>query len=148
MNTYSEDYDSNDNAGTWAAFVIGAAVGAAAALVLAPAAGRDTRAYLKRRGNELGRDAMDRGRELGREAMDRGRELSRDAIERGRETWRSQSERVKAAVSEGVDRAGDALSSAREQGEAAYRQAKDSWQGNEPASARSSYRPEPQRSPE
>src|SRR5262245_24997065 len=110
MNTYSETYDSNDSAGTWAAFVIGAAVGAAAALILAPAPGRDTRAYLKRRGNELGRDAMDRGRELGRDAMERGRELGRETMERGRElgretmergreTWRSQSERVKSAVS-------------------------------------------------
>jgi len=135
MNTYSETYDSNDSAGTWSAFVIGAAVGAAAALILAPATGRDTRAYLKRRGNELGHDAMERGREL-----------SRDAMERGRDTWRSQSDRVKSAVSEGMDRAGSALNNAREQGEAAYRQAKDTWQGNEPTGTRSGYRPETQRS--
>lgn len=126
MNTYSETFDSSYSAGTWSAFVIGAAVGAAAALILAPATGRDTRAYLKRRGNELGHDA----------------------VERGRETFREQSERVKSAVASGWERAGDAISHAREQGEAAYREAKDSFQQNEPGIGRSSYRTEPQRSSE
>ena len=68
MNTYSEGMDSErTGSGSIAAFVCGAAlgatVGAAIALIMAPATGRDTRAYLKRRGNELGRDAMERGRE-------------------------------------------------------------------------------------
>ena len=68
MNTYSEGMDSErTGSGSIAAFVCGAAlgatVGAAIALIMAPASGRDTRAYLKRRGNELGRDAMERGRE-------------------------------------------------------------------------------------
>ena len=135
MNTYRE-FDSNYSAGTCSAFVIGAAVGAAAALILAPASGRDTRAYLRRRGNELGRDAMDRGRELGR-----------DAMERGRDTLRNQSERVKSAVSSGWERAGDAISHAREQGEAAYRDAKESFQ-TDSGVGRAGYRTEPQRSSE
>ena len=68
MNTYSEGMDSErTGSGSIAAFVCGAAlgatVGAAIALIMAPASGSDTRAYLKRRGNELGRDAMERGRE-------------------------------------------------------------------------------------
>jgi gas vesicle protein len=115
MNTYSE-MDTGYTSGTLSAFVVGAAIGAAAALILAPAAGRDTRAYLKRRGNELGRDAM----------------------ERGRETWRSQSERVKSAISTGWDRAGTAMHEMREQGESAYREARESRQTNDPM--RSSYR--------
>jgi gas vesicle protein len=136
MNTYSETVDSNYSAGTWSAFVIGAAVGAAAALILAPATGRDTRAYLRRRGNELGHDAMERGRELGREAM-----------EHGRETLRTQSERVKSAVATGWERAGNAISHAREEGEAAYRDAKESFQSDS-GMGRGGYRTEPQRSSE
>jgi gas vesicle protein len=136
MNTYSESFDSNYSAGTWSAFVIGAAVGAAAALILAPASGRDTRAYLRRRGNELGRDAMERGRELGR-----------DAMERGRDTVRTQSERVKSAVASGWERAGSAISQAREEGEAAYRDAKESFQ-TDSGMGRPGYRTEPQRSSE
>ena len=78
MNTYNET-DASYSVGTLSAFVVGAAVGAAAALILAPTNGRDTRAYLKRRGNELGHDAM----------------------ERGKEQWRSQSERMKSAIATG-----------------------------------------------
>jgi gas vesicle protein len=136
MNTYSDPFASNYSAGTWSAFVIGAAVGAAAALILAPATGRDTRAYLRRRGNELGHDAVERGRELGR-----------DAMERGRDTLRTQSDRVKSAVASGWERAGSAISQAREEGEAAYREAKESFQADS-GMGRSGYRTEPQRSPE
>lgn len=148
MNTYSESFDSNYSPGTWSAFVIGAAIGAAAALILAPASGRDTRAYLRRRGNELGHDAMERGRDLSRDAMERGRELSRDAMELGRETLRTQSERVKSAVAAGWDRAGNAISHAREEGEAAYREARESFQQSDPGMARTSYRTDSPRSVE
>jgi gas vesicle protein len=117
VNTYNETIDSNYSAGTLSAFVVGAAIGAAAALILAPQSGRDTRAYLKRRSNELGRDAM----------------------ERGRETWRSQSDRVKSAISTGWERAGDAVNQAREQGEAAYREARESRQQSDPAAMRTNY---------
>ncbi len=137
MNTYSETYDPNYSPGTWSAFVIGAAIGAAAALILAPASGRDTRAYLRRRGNELGHDAMERGREL-----------SRDAVEMGRETLRTQSERVKSAVSAGWERAGNAISNAREEGEAAYREARESFQQSDPGMPRTSYRTDSPRSVE
>jgi gas vesicle protein len=148
MNTYSEGYDSNYSVGTWSAFVIGAAVGAAAALILAPASGRETRAYLRRRSNELGHDAMERGREFSREAMERGRELSREAMERGRETLRDQSERVKSAVAAGWERAGDAISHARDEGEAAFREARQSFPQGDPGMARSGYRSDATRSGE
>jgi gas vesicle protein len=130
MNTYSET-DANYSVGTLSAFVVGAAVGAAAALIMAPASGRDTRAYLKRRGNELGHDAM----------------------ERGKEQWRSQSERMKSAISTGWDRAGDAIHHARQQGEAAYREARESFgdmrqPANDSSVGRAGYRPESHRSAE
>src|SRR5262245_43196877 len=118
MGSYKETVDSAHSAGGWAAFVVGAAVGAAAALILAPANGRDTRAYLRRRGNELGHDAM----------------------ERGRERLRTQSERVKSAVAAGWERAGSAINDAREQGEAAFREARESFQQNDPGTTRTSYR--------
>ena len=84
MDVYTETVEPDCTTGTLSAFVcgaaLGAAVGAAMALVFAPANGQDTRAYLKRRGNELGRDAM----------------------ERGRETLRSQSEKMKSALANGM----------------------------------------------
>ena len=131
MNTYSEGMDSErTGSGSIAAFVCGAAlgatVGAAIALIMAPASGSDTRAYLKRRGNELGRDAM----------------------ERGRETWRSQSDRVKSAVASGLDRAGSAVNYARERGEAAYREARESFNADDPGVAHTSYPSRAQRSTE
>src|SRR5688572_6529629 len=91
MNT--ESFESNGGAIT--AFVAGAAIGALAALILAPSTGRDTRAFLRRRGNELGREA----------------------VERGREVWRQQSERASTAVQQGWERAGSAINQAREQGQ-------------------------------
>jgi gas vesicle protein len=126
MNTYSETGDSHYNGGALSAFVVGAAIGAAAALILAPRSGRDTRAYLKRRSNELGRDAM----------------------QRGRETWREQSERVKSAVAAGWERAEDVMGEAREHGEAAYREARESRQVSDPSVGRTSYRSEPHGSAE
>lgn len=71
-------------------FLAGAAIGAAIALLYAPASGEETRAKLLDKANE-GRDLLgDRGRDL----MDRGRELyskgksmaddAADMLERGR----------------------------------------------------------------
>jgi gas vesicle protein len=117
MDTYTETFDSHSATGAVSAFVIGAAVGAAAALILAPNNGRDTRAFLKRRGNELGREAA----------------------ERGRDTWRSQSERVKSAIATGLDRAGEAVNHMREHGEAAYREARESVQSDDPGAMRTTY---------
>lgn len=71
-------------------FVAGAAIGAAIALLYAPASGEETRAKLLEKANEGGDLLGDRGREL----MDRGRELyskgksmadeAADIFERGR----------------------------------------------------------------
>jgi gas vesicle protein len=117
MNAESETIDSGNAIGALSAFVVGAAIGAVAALILAPANGRDTRAYLKRRGNELGQDA----------------------VERGRETWRTQSERVKSAVSTGVERATDAIGHVRDEAKAAYQEARGSRQPGDPDVVRTSY---------
>lgn len=52
-------------------FVAGAIVGAAAALILAPATGRDTRAFLNRRSRELADDVASKGKKLWDEHGDR-----------------------------------------------------------------------------
>jgi gas vesicle protein len=78
----------NDNKLGW--FLAGAAVGAAVAILYAPKAGKDTRAYLGSTAKESkdameasGRELMDRGKEL----YDRGKQIAEDAaelFERGR----------------------------------------------------------------
>ena len=71
-------------------FLTGAAVGAAIALLYAPKAGKDTRAYIGTSAKESkdvmeasGRELMDRGKEL----YDRGKQVAEEAadlFERGR----------------------------------------------------------------
>ena len=71
-------------------FVAGAVIGAAAALLLAPKSGKDTRKYLGKTTKQTreamessGRDMMERGKEL----YERGRKIAEDAgdlFERGR----------------------------------------------------------------
>lgn len=65
--------DSND--AVW--FLMGAAVGAAVALLCAPHSGEKTRKLIARRATESGRELMDRGRDL----YDKGRDLADEAAE-------------------------------------------------------------------
>lgn len=74
-------------------FAIGGLVGAAAALLLAPQSGEDTRALIRDRGIEL----QERSAEMTAEARKRARELELQASERASE-WQS---RVQQAVAEG-----------------------------------------------
>jgi len=71
-------------------FVAGAIAGAAAALILAPAAGRDTRAFLNRRGREFADDVANKGKEL----------------------WNEHGDRITTAVRRGYDQAKGAASDA------------------------------------
>jgi gas vesicle protein len=75
-------------------FLVGAAVGAAVALLYAPQSGRETRKLLAKR-TEQGREVLaDSGKEVldrGKELFDRGRELADEAadiFERGRKLVR------------------------------------------------------------
>ena len=61
----------------------GAAVGAAVALIFAPASGRDTRAFLG----------------------ERGKSLADDVAQRGRKVWSEHGERVTSALRRGYDQA-------------------------------------------
>jgi hypothetical protein len=88
--------DESTDAGTiLLAFVLGAASGAAVALLFAPAAGRDTRDFLgekAREGRERAAEAAGRSREV----LTQGRETLTNAIEKGREAYQQARTREKA----------------------------------------------------
>jgi gas vesicle protein len=67
------------------AFIAGAAVGAVAALLLAPAPGRETREYLGQRARE-GRDRASEAARQGRELLNRQREEMASRFGRSDET--------------------------------------------------------------
>jgi gas vesicle protein len=69
------------------AFIAGAAVGAAVALLFAPASGTETRAYVNRRAREA-RDRATEAAEHGREVFNRQREHITTAFDRGRQAQR------------------------------------------------------------
>lgn len=73
------------------AFLAGAAVGAAVALLFAPATGTDTRAYVNRRAKEA-RDRAAQAAEHGREVFNRQRESITTAFDRARQAQRHADE--------------------------------------------------------
>ena len=73
------------------AFVAGAAVGAAVALLFAPASGTETRAYVNRRAKEA-RDRAVQAAEHGRDAFNRQRENITTAFDRARQASRHVAE--------------------------------------------------------
>lgn len=70
------------------AFMAGAAVGAAVALLFAPATGEDTREYLSQRAKE-GRDRATEAAKQGREIINRQRENLTTAFDRAREQFQA-----------------------------------------------------------
>ncbi len=70
--------------GLLVAFMAGAAVGAAVALLFAPASGEETRDFLSQRARE-GRDRANEAARQGRDMLNRQRETISHAFERRRE---------------------------------------------------------------
>jgi len=70
------------------AFIAGAAVGAAVALLFAPATGEQTREYLGQRARE-GRERANEAARQGRELLNRQRDNIATAFDRAREQQRS-----------------------------------------------------------
>ena len=68
------------------AFLVGAAAGAAVALLYAPATGQETRDFLGEKARE-GRERANEAAAKGREVISRGRETVATAVERGREAY-------------------------------------------------------------
>ena len=95
LNRRAYELDSRGGSGLML-YIAGAVVGAAAALIMAPAAGRDTRAFINRRGKELADDVADRGKKLWDEHGDR----ITGAVRRGYE-------QAKTAATDTVNGAGD-----------------------------------------
>ena len=74
------------SAGVILAFVVGAATGAAVALLMAPTAGEETRRMLGDRAREARERAEEAARQ-GREFVNRQRDTLTSAVERGREAY-------------------------------------------------------------
>jgi len=74
---------NDDGASILVAFIAGAAVGAAVALLFAPASGDDTREYLGQRVRE-GRDRAADAARQGQEVLNRQRDTITNAFERAR----------------------------------------------------------------
>lgn len=68
------------------AFLLGAAAGAAVALLLAPATGEDTRTYLSEKARE-GREKAAEAARQGRDIINRQRDNLTAAIDKGREAY-------------------------------------------------------------
>ncbi len=80
---------NNDNGtGVLLAFLAGAAVGAAVALLFAPATGEETREYLNQRAREGRERAADAARQ-GRELLNRQRENVTSAFDRARQQFQA-----------------------------------------------------------
>jgi gas vesicle protein len=95
----SDDRGSSASS-TILAFLLGGLAGAAAAILLAPRSGRETRELL---GERL-REGAERGRELGGQVASRGRDVLDDAgeyVSRGKETVERQKDRLAAAFEAG-----------------------------------------------
>jgi gas vesicle protein len=87
--------ESSGAGGILAAFCLGAVVGAAVALLFAPASGEETRKLLSEKAREGRAKASETARQT-REVLNRQRETIAAAIERGREAYREAREKENA----------------------------------------------------
>lgn len=87
--------DRNDTAGYLGWFFLGGVIGAAAALLLAPKAGRETRELIAERGGDVARKAQ----ELANEAQGRAGEW----LDKSRELFEEQTQRLMGAFEAGKD---------------------------------------------
>jgi gas vesicle protein len=87
--------ESSGAGGILTAFVVGAFVGAAVALLFAPASGQETREFLGEKAREGRAKASETARQT-REVLNRQRETIASAIERGREAYRETREKENA----------------------------------------------------
>jgi len=95
-----DDRGSGGAAGVILSFLVGALTGAAAAVLMAPRSGRETREIL---GERL-REASERGRQIRDDAVTRGRTSLDEAVgyvERQRESLEKRRDRLAAAVEAG-----------------------------------------------
>jgi gas vesicle protein len=86
---------NNGAGGIAVAFAVGALVGAAVALLLAPASGQETREFLSEKAKE-GKEKAAEAAQRTKEYLARQKETVTAAVERGREAYRGALEKEKA----------------------------------------------------
>ncbi len=92
--------------GAFACFLLGAAVGAAAAILLAPRSGRETREFLADQGSEVAKQAQKRGGLFAQRAQDLASDVQSRAegwLDRGRDLVEGESQRLRDAFQAGRD---------------------------------------------
>jgi gas vesicle protein len=100
----SEQRDDLNFLGALGLLAVGAVIGAAAALLLAPKTGDETRELLREKGAELARQARERGSELAKRAqvtMGDAQVRAHEYLGRGREVVEDTSAQLKAAFEAG-----------------------------------------------
>jgi gas vesicle protein len=93
------DERGTDAAGYLGWFFLGGVLGAAAALLLAPRTGRETREILAERGGDVARRAQELASELASEAQGRAGEW----LDKSRELFEEQTQRLMSAFEAGKD---------------------------------------------
>ena len=96
----AHDDDGSGASGVILAFLVGALTGAAAAVLLAPRSGRETREML----GDKWRDAADQSRHLGEQAVEKSRQAIDDAsgyVDKQRGALEKRRDRLAAAVEAG-----------------------------------------------
>ncbi len=99
-----DDRDDLNFLGALGLLTVGAIIGAAAALLLAPKTGEETRELLKEKSADLARRAQERGSELTRRAQETVGEAQSKATEylgRGKEVLEDTSAQLRAAFEAG-----------------------------------------------
>lgn len=100
------DSDENRPASghAFGAFLLGAAAGAAIALLYAPATGAVTRDYLGRRARD-GRRRANKALKRGADAFDTGRSRFSSAVKEGQTRWQNVKQHAEGAIEDGRDAA-------------------------------------------
>jgi gas vesicle protein len=101
----ADDRGGGDAAGYLGWFLLGAMVGAAAALLLTPKTGEEARELVREKGGQL----AERAREYAREAQVRASEL----FDKGRDLLEEQSERLRTAFEAGKEAMREEIGKAR-----------------------------------
>lgn len=107
------------------AFLFGLAMGAGAALLLAPRAGEETRRELRNQGRRLRTSAVEKAEDL-QELLSGGYEEARSRVERGVNTARDTMQLNKDSAKDAVEAGRAVASSAREELERRLSEAKSS----------------------
>jgi gas vesicle protein len=100
----SDERDDLSLLGALGLLAVGALIGAAAALLLAPKTGEETRELLREKGTDWARQARDRGSELAKraqETMGDAHARAHEYLGRGREVVEDTSAQLKAAFEAG-----------------------------------------------